>query len=76
MTLSARIEQLSPREKEVLDLLLQGLTNRQIAERLDASVRTVHVHLGRILEKTRQPNRLALVVAVYELLLNEPRFKK
>ena len=42
---------LSPREHEVMDLLVQGLHNRRIAEELGISHRTVEVHKARVLEK-------------------------
>lgn len=42
---------LSPREQEVMGLLVQGLHNRRIAEELGISHRTVEVHKARILEK-------------------------
>jgi DNA-binding CsgD family transcriptional regulator len=43
--------QLSPREKEILDLLRQGLTNAEIAQTLFVSVSTVKVHVRHIFEK-------------------------
>ena len=42
---------LSPREQEVLDILAEGRTDRDIAARLFISERTVHVHVRRILAK-------------------------
>ena len=42
---------LSPRELEVVALIAQGLTNRQIAERLVISERTTHAHVRNILDK-------------------------
>jgi LuxR family transcriptional regulator, maltose regulon positive regulatory protein len=50
---------LSPREREVLELLADGLTNRQIAERLVLSEHTVHRHVANILRKLRVPSRAA-----------------
>ncbi len=49
---------LSPREHEVLELLAEGMTNRQIAERLFISERTVGVHVSRILGKLDARNRV------------------
>ncbi|MEJ1159254.1 response regulator transcription factor [Prosthecomicrobium sp. N25] len=46
-----RLASLSAREQEVLDLLLAGLMNKQIADRLGITMRTVEVHRARILEK-------------------------
>ncbi len=42
---------LSPREAAVLDLVLAGLTNRQMADQLGISHRTIEVHRGRIMRK-------------------------
>lgn len=42
---------LSPREREVMALLVQGLHNRRIAEELGISPRTVEVHKARVLDK-------------------------
>lgn len=41
---TAESRSLTPRQKEILNLVAQGLTNREIAEQLDISVRTVEVH--------------------------------
>ncbi|WP_236005652.1 LuxR family transcriptional regulator, partial [Amycolatopsis pittospori] len=51
---------LSPRELEVVTLAARNLTNRQIAERLFLSARTVEVHLGRALCKLDLPSRAVL----------------
>ena len=51
---------ISSREMDVLLLLAQGLTNRQIAARLYLSPRTVDKHVERLLAKTGSPNRVAL----------------
>lgn len=48
---------LTAREGEILALLSDGRTNRQIAEELFISERTVGVHVSRILHKLRVPNR-------------------
>jgi DNA-binding CsgD family transcriptional regulator len=50
----------SSREMDVLVLLAEGLTNRQIAARLYLSPRTVEKHVERLLAKTDSPNRVAL----------------
>jgi len=51
---------ISSREMDVLLLLAEGLTNRQIAARLYLSPRTVEKHVERLLAKTGSPNRVAL----------------
>jgi DNA-binding NarL/FixJ family response regulator len=50
---------LTPREREVLRLLADGLTNRQIAERLVVSEHTVHRHVTNMLRKLELPSRTA-----------------
>ncbi|WP_327141684.1 helix-turn-helix transcriptional regulator [Nocardia sp. NBC_01327] len=54
--------QLTPREWEVADLAAQGLTNRQIAERLFIGVDTVKKHLTRVLAETSCASRTQLAV--------------
>ncbi|HEY5626148.1 MAG TPA: response regulator transcription factor [Dehalococcoidia bacterium] len=49
--------ELSPREREVLDLVRQGATNKEIAEKLFISVGTVKNHIHNILEKLNLTNR-------------------
>ncbi len=46
-----RLESLSAREKEVLDLILQGKMNKVIADHLGISMRTVEVHRAHIFDK-------------------------
>jgi DNA-binding NarL/FixJ family response regulator len=50
-------DDLSLREREVLELLGQGLRNREIAERLVVSEATVKTHVRHVLEKLRLRNR-------------------
>jgi len=53
------LPELTPREREVLVLLAEGLTNRGIAERLVVSEHTVHRHVTSILRKLDLPTRTA-----------------
>jgi LuxR family transcriptional regulator, maltose regulon positive regulatory protein len=55
----APLPQLTPREREVLCVLAEGLTNQQIAERLVLSEHTVHRHVTNILRKLALPTRAA-----------------
>jgi two-component system response regulator NreC len=52
---------LTPREREVLELISEGLTNREIAERLVISVKTVDRHRENIMRKLNLHNRVQLV---------------
>jgi DNA-binding CsgD family transcriptional regulator len=53
---------LSPREAEVLDLAALGLTNQQIAARLEVSVHAVKFHLAGVYRKLGVANRTEAVV--------------
>jgi len=61
---------LSPREREVATLVTQGLTNKQIAERLVIAPRTAENHLQRVFDKLGVSSRaqVAAWVAVQHLL--------
>lgn len=62
---SLAIESLTPREREVLQALTDGLSDKEIAERLYVGVGTVRTHVVHILEKLGVNSRLqALVFAV------------
>ncbi len=52
---------LSGREMQILDLVSTGLTNLEIAQRLEISKRTVDNHISNILTKTKTDNRVELV---------------
>jgi DNA-binding CsgD family transcriptional regulator len=52
---------LSDRELQIIDLVAAGLTNQQIAGKLEISKRTVDNHISNILTKTETDNRVALV---------------
>jgi len=58
---SPSTEPLTPRETEVLKLIVQGYTNRQIGEALSISVRTVEGHRANLLEKLGLHTRVELV---------------
>lgn len=55
------VEELTPREKEVLQLIVAGLTNLEIAEKLIISVRTVETHRAHIIDKLGIRRRSELV---------------
>ena len=58
---SINLQKLSIREMEVLGLIMQGLTNQEIADRLFISFETVRSHRKNILEKTGAKNSIALM---------------
>jgi len=62
-----RFDSLTPREKEVLDLVVAGLLNKQIADQLGMSELTVKTHRARVMEKT-QADSLAHLVRMAEKL--------
>lgn len=59
-TATACLGCLSEREREVMVLAVEGLTNKEIARRLDISHRTVEIHRARIMHKTGAKTLLAL----------------
>jgi DNA-binding NarL/FixJ family response regulator len=59
--LNAPTESLTPRELEVLQLMARGLTNRQIARRLEISEHTVKFHAGGVLGKMNARSRAEAV---------------
>jgi two-component system response regulator NreC len=58
---------LSPRERQVLELLAHGHTNREVADRLSLSVKTVETHRSRLSEKLGLHSRADLVRLAIEL---------
>jgi len=56
-----RLQQLSPREREVMELVVGGHPNKVIAHRLGIALRTVEIHRARIMEKTGARNLSELV---------------
>lgn len=52
---------LSAREIEIIELVCTGLSNQNIAEKLEISKRTVDNHLSNILKKTNAGNRVGLM---------------
>jgi two-component system response regulator NreC len=67
------VDELSPREREVLRLLALGYTNHEIAERLVVSVRTVESHRAHVMAKLRVDSRAAMVRQALEAGLLDER---
>ncbi len=61
MSNATAIKPLTEREKEVLVLLGEGLTSKQIALKLKISPKTVHAHRNNITSKTRSRNIVEVV---------------
>lgn len=62
-----RFDSLTPREREVLDLMSQGRSNKQMAFELGVSQRTIEIHRGRVMEKTGAASLAQLVRMVMDL---------
>jgi DNA-binding NarL/FixJ family response regulator len=62
----AALEVLTPREREVMVAVSQGMSNAEIAERLVLSEATVKTHVGSILAKLALRDRVQIVVFAYE----------
>ena len=62
-----RIAKLTPREKQVLDLVVQGKANKVIAGDLEVSQRTVEIHRARVMEKMKARSLAQLVRMVMQI---------
>ncbi|MPZ73927.1 MAG: response regulator [Nitriliruptorales bacterium] len=58
--LDPELDQLTPREREVLRLIARGFAYKQVARRLDISVKTVETHVSAVLRKLQLSNRYEL----------------
>ncbi len=65
-----RVEALTPRQCNVLELVYYGLSNKVIADRLSISENTVKAHMGAIMKKLRVNNRVQAVNAYINYLSN------
>lgn len=60
-SISDRVEKLTPREEQIVTAIEEGLTNKEVAIRLDISVETVKYHIKHIYQKLEVNNRHALI---------------
>ncbi|MCU1608553.1 MAG: DNA-binding response regulator [Pseudonocardiales bacterium] len=69
----AQMAQLTPREREVLILLAQGLSNTEVAGQLFISEATVKTHLAHVMAKLSVREKTQAVIAAYQTWLVQPR---
>ena len=69
--LERRVGSLTPREREVLVLVVAGMLNKQIADKLGIAEKTIKVHRGRVMEKM-QADSVADLVRMSEKLAPPP----
>jgi FixJ family two-component response regulator len=70
LTVNQRYDSLTPREKEVCALLVEGLMNKDVAVRLGTTDATIKVHKSRVMEKMRAPS-LQELVRLFDLVKNK-----
>jgi DNA-binding NarL/FixJ family response regulator len=69
---AAKLDALTPREREVLELIARGLSNREIATQLYVEESTIRTHVKRIQMKLALRDRVQIVIFAYESGVNRP----
>jgi two-component system, NarL family, nitrate/nitrite response regulator NarL len=70
------LTELTYRERQVVELVAQGFSNRNIANELDLVEGTVKIHLHHVYKKLRVANRVALVLQMHKRKQQKARSQK
>jgi DNA-binding NarL/FixJ family response regulator len=63
---TARVPQLSPREREIMHLMAEGMTAERIGDKISVSVETVRTHVRNVIRKLQARNRVHAIAIALE----------